>query len=254
MQNLTLIQSKLRAAGIHLLLSAIVASVVLYLMLYVWYPIGFFDFLGGGKIFYLMTAVDVCLGPLLTFIVYKVGKKTLKFDLSVIAAVQLLALLYGVHVMFAQRPVFNVFEKDLFKVTLASELTEKDLASAIRPEWRNLSISGPVIVAALSPTDRKERDEILQAAIAGKDWNVFPKLYVDYESQRTEVLKHSKPLAVLRDKSAHNAKVIDHFIEQQNNPESSFVYLPIVFTHISKSAILNSNTAEFIAVIDASDQ
>ena len=254
MQNLSLLQSKLRAAGIHLLISALVASVILLLMFYVWYPNGYFDFLGGGKIFYLITAVDVCLGPLLTFVVYKVGKKTLKFDLSVIGALQLAALLYGVHVMFAARPVFNVFAIDLFKVTLASELTDTDLLAAKRPEWRSLSITGPIVVAALGPTDPKEREEIMFAAVAGKDWNHFPKLYVDYQSQRDEVLKHAKPLSELRKKSSRNPAVIDHFIAKQSKPESSFVYLPIVYAYIVKTAVLDSSTAEFVAIIDATDQ
>lgn len=246
-------KSKFRAAGIHLVISALLASVVLLLMFFVWYPDGYFEFLGGGKIFYMIMAVDVSLGPLLTFVVYKVGKKTLKFDLAVIGVLQFAALFYGVSVMFAARPVFNVFEKDLFKVTLAAELSEKDLLTAKRPEWQHLSLSGPVLVAALAPTDPKDKEEITFAAVGGKDWNAFPRLYVDYKSQREVVLKQAKPLAVLRKKSLLNASAIDAFIAKQNLAESAFVYLPIVYAGTSMSAVLNASNAKFIRIIDASD-
>ena len=43
----------------------------------------------------LMIGVDVVIGPLLTLIVFDPKKKHLKFDLVVIAALQLAALAYG---------------------------------------------------------------------------------------------------------------------------------------------------------------
>ncbi len=47
------------------------------------------------EIFLLLLLIDVVLGPLLTLIVYKKGKRTLVMDLAVIAALQLAALTYG---------------------------------------------------------------------------------------------------------------------------------------------------------------
>jgi len=54
-------------------------------MILVWYPPPLFQLLGGFELLLLIVAVDIALGPLLTLVVFKSGKKRLKFDLSVIA-------------------------------------------------------------------------------------------------------------------------------------------------------------------------
>ena len=71
--------NKFKAAGIHLLLSISIAVLLLALMLGVWYPGSYFKLMGGGELIFLMAGIDVCLGPLLTFVVFKPHKKSLKF-------------------------------------------------------------------------------------------------------------------------------------------------------------------------------
>ena len=48
--------------------------------------------------------VAVVIGSLITLVIFDLKKKALKFDLSVIAALQLAALAYGCHVRFESRP------------------------------------------------------------------------------------------------------------------------------------------------------
>ena len=52
----------------------------------------------------MLLAIDVIVGPLLSLLVYKEGKKTLKMDLSIIVLVQILAMSYGVYVIAQSRP------------------------------------------------------------------------------------------------------------------------------------------------------
>ena len=84
--------SRWKASGIHLLLSAAIAVVVLTLMLMVWYPWPLFEAAGGSRLVFILVGVDVTLGPLITLVIFKSGKPGLKFDLTVIALVQLAAL------------------------------------------------------------------------------------------------------------------------------------------------------------------
>ena len=97
-----------QAAGAHLTLSAVIGATVLAAMLFVWYPEPFFDAVGGSRLILLLVGVDVVLGPLLTLVVYNPRKPRLRLDLSIIAVLQSAALIYGVHVMFAARPVYVV--------------------------------------------------------------------------------------------------------------------------------------------------
>ena len=65
-----------------------------------WYPEPTFGIVGVLPIMLLLIGVDLILGPLLTLIVYKHGKPGLKFDLSVIALVQVVsARLWRAHTL-----------------------------------------------------------------------------------------------------------------------------------------------------------
>ncbi len=74
--------SRWKAAGIHLSISILIGLVVGALLFGVWYPPPFFHAAGADMLVLLLVGVDVVLGPLLTLIVFKSGKRGLKFDLA----------------------------------------------------------------------------------------------------------------------------------------------------------------------------
>ncbi len=117
---------RIQAALIHLAISACVAALALGLVFKIWYPAPWADALGVGKIFLIILGVDLCLGPLLTLVVYKVGKSNLHNDLIVIACIQIAALLYGMHTVGLGRPAYLVFSKDRFDLVLAHEVYRVD--------------------------------------------------------------------------------------------------------------------------------
>ena len=67
---------------IHLSISLIIALSVVGLVFFAWYPTPLVIAVGVTQIFLMMLSIDVIVGPLLGLLVYKEGKKTLKFDLS----------------------------------------------------------------------------------------------------------------------------------------------------------------------------
>lgn len=242
--------NRFQATLIHLVISICIGLLVLALMLGLWYPNGYFGLMGGATLFYLILGVDVTLGPLLTLIVFKQGKKTLKFDLTTIVLMQLVALIYGANVLFNARPVFSVFEGDFFRVTKAFELDDKALSQAKNPLWRTKSLTGPVLVAAIAPTDSVAKQDMMLEALAGLDWNVFPKYYVDYNSQRNIALTNSKPLATLINEAPENKEKIDKFLNKHDATIEQFVYLPIISGFTVMTAVLDSKTADFFEVLE----
>ncbi|MEZ5729990.1 MAG: hypothetical protein R3E48_19625 [Burkholderiaceae bacterium] len=155
-----MLKNKLRAGGVHLLISATVVAVVVVLAWRVWYP-GYLSIAAGMlTMIGILAAVDIVLGPVCTFIVYRPGKQSLRFDLAVIAGVQLLALAYGVHAIYVARPAYIVFAIDRFEVVSAAELEPRQLKLA-SPEFRGLPRTGPRLVAARLPGDREERNALL---------------------------------------------------------------------------------------------
>lgn len=77
--------SRYKAASIHFLACLAVGLGTLALCWFVWYPAPMLIALGGHEIFLLVVGIDVVVGPLLTLVVFKAGKKSLNFDLAVIA-------------------------------------------------------------------------------------------------------------------------------------------------------------------------
>ena len=115
-----LIKEKLKASGIHLAISIFIFFGVLYLILVEWYPGVFFEAEGGWSGIKLMAAIQLVLGPCLTLIIFNhtKAKKEIVFDLSVIAIVQISALIWGGLQVYSARPVAMVmWEGSFYTVT-----------------------------------------------------------------------------------------------------------------------------------------
>jgi hypothetical protein len=118
------IGQRLRAAVIHLLLSAAVAALAALLVFAVWYPMPYRQISGGRDLFLLVVAVDVAIGPLITLAVFDRRKPRAELvrDMAVVAAMQLAALAYGLHTVAQARPAVVALEVDRLRVVRAIDL------------------------------------------------------------------------------------------------------------------------------------
>lgn len=220
--------SRWRAASIHLCISAVLAGIASALLLGIWYPPPYFSANGGKVLLTLLVGVDVCIGPLMTLVVFRSGKRGLKLDLAIIGLMQAVALAYGFHVILASRPVFMVAAVDRFELVAANELDPQDLAAATKPEWRKLSWAGPVLVATRRPQSTEEHNDLLFSGVAGKDVEKIPRFYVDYAAEAARLRDRAQPLQRLRAMHPAAAKVIDAQVARHGGDEAGIVWLPIV--------------------------
>lgn len=121
----------------HLSGSIIVGLLLIVLVFFIWYPAPLAAAEGVITILFMLLVVDVIIGPLLSLLVYKEGKKTLKMDLSIIILVQALALSYGVYAIAQSRPAWIVQSGWLFEVVPANAIDKKDQLQAQFPYHRN---------------------------------------------------------------------------------------------------------------------
>lgn len=162
----TLKQSgKIPAFLLHLGISAALVAMLAAVVYTIWYPPPYFLFDGGWNVMRLVILVDVVLGPLLTLVVFQRGKKGLKRDLGVIAAIQLAAFVYGAGLMMQYRPAFIVYaEKNFFSVPWPDIVPfTKDTA---RLEQMRSS-RGPALVVLDLPPDPAERQRLRLAVASG---------------------------------------------------------------------------------------
>lgn len=168
---------RLEAFFLHLGLSGVIAVLALLLVFKLWYPAPLHTAVGVTHIFLLLLLVDMILGPLLTLLVYKVGKKSLVFDLAVIAVLQLSALGYGLWTVAEGRPAWLVFNADRFDLVRVLDIDLRKLERAL-PEYRQPSWLGPRWVAAAPPSDNAERNDLIFEAVqGGSDLPQRPDLY-----------------------------------------------------------------------------
>jgi hypothetical protein len=240
--------SRWKAASIHLSISISVGLLVLALLFLVWYPQPYFDAAGGQQLVIILIGVDLVLGPMLTLVLFKSGKKGMLFDLCMIAVVQASALVYGLHVIAQARPVFIVAAVDRFNVVSANDLDPADLAKGKRPEFRSLSLTGPRLVAARLPTDVEKSNALVVSGLAGKDIEKLPEYYVPYDEEATSMLKRAKTADALRRSIPEAAPKFDAWLKSHDRTDADVAWLPIVARRASLTMLLDARTGK---VLDA---
>lgn len=193
----TRVFSRWQAAGLHLTASFTLAILAALLLFGVWYPQPYTQAAGADRLIMLLIGIDLVLGPLLTLIVYKHGKKGMAFDIAFIATVQVAALVYGMSVIAQSRPVFVVVSKDMTFLTTAIGVSDEDLAAAKEPAFGHRSWTGPVLVAAPEPDTAKGREELMESGLAGKDINALPRFFAPFAKAGAGVIRNSLPFGAL---------------------------------------------------------
>lgn len=242
--------SRWKAAGLHLLISVMVAALVGSLIYFVWYPPPYFRIAGGSTLMPLIMGVDVIIGPFLTLAVFKSGKKGLKFDLTVIALLQIAAFCYGMHTIAVARPVFVVAETDRFVVVAGNQLDDKDLADAKLPQFATRSWTGPQLVGVVVPKQGKDVFDLALSASAGKDIDKFPKYYVPYAQVADGLIAHAHPLIALIAKHPEQAQMVNRFVSHSGQTFANLVYLPLQGRLQSFTMVLSTQSRQPLAALD----
>jgi len=209
-----------QAAGTHLLICVAIAGVAIAVILGLWFPGPLFEAAGGLGLLYLLVGVDVVLGPLLTLVVFKSGKRGMKFDLAVIGTVQLAALIYGCSVVFLARPAFVAFVKDRFELVSVVDLDPAEVAKAKYPEFRSFSWTGPRLVAVDPPADPAGRQKLIELALSGVDVQSFPEYYVPYAERAPQVLAAAVSMEKFRKTEPVSARAADAWLASSGTKES----------------------------------
>lgn len=160
------LQPALQALLVNLLISVVLISLTLGLLVFWFFPYPFIAVDDVATASIMIIAVNLCIGPLLTFILYKPGKKGLLFDVISIAVLQLAALAYGLYAVYDSRPAYLVFYGDSFYLADHKQVDE----SVIADDRLKVGAWGrPKLVAAVLPGDTQQRMLIaLDSMASGK--------------------------------------------------------------------------------------
>ena len=228
----------------HLIISLIICSSILIFFIFTSYSWPLSKSVGFWNIAFILLAVDVVIGPLLSLMVYKIGKKSLKFDLSCIVVIQLVALLFGVYSIYEARPAWIVYSVDRFELIKNTDIYVSNFNS-IKSKYTKPSILRSQVVAVqLSKSKEQYQQDLSNAVFAGLTLSRQPERYVDYRLEQPEVIKSMLQLCML--KKYNSARLADKILNQYPNAHG---YTPLKASHIDMSVLIDKN-GEVIKIVD----
>lgn len=220
----TILKEKINALLIHLLLSTLIISSFMLLVFFVWYPYPFYITEGLSNIAIILIAVDLTLGPLLTFVVYKKGKKHLFFDLTIIALIQFSAFIYGAVIINQERPVYIAYVIDRYQ---SVHLSTVDIQTLKYPELKYSFFSSPIYIYTKLPSNPQERTDLMWSTISGgKDIDQLPEYYHPYKENLTIIgtkkLTYKKKLSESPELQKQLERIIN---KKQQNKDNIGLYI-----------------------------
>ncbi len=228
MTNISRFSSAARASAFHFSLSILVALLTAILVFHIWYPWPLYELVTGRELFRLVVGVDVVCGPLLTLVLWNPAKprRELTMDLSLVAAVQIIALAYGMYTVAIARPVHLVFETDRLRVVTASEIEAADLPQA-PPGLRDLPWTGPTLISLRAPRDSQELVESIDLSAAGKEPSLRPGWWQSYDLGLPQLLQRAKPVAQLAQVRHVQKPLLEEAVHKSGVSAKDLLWLPL---------------------------
>lgn len=242
-------------AYIHCLLSLAIASTVGGITFWLWYPTPFRQELDIVRIFLLLVAVDVIVGPLLTAIVCSEFKpsRLIKLDLAIIGVVQCAALAYGVYSIAFARPVYIAFEADRFRVVTAADLDALRLRNA--PEHlQHLPWTGPKAIAVATYDSGDPRFlQSLESALQGLHPAYQPNRWIDYSAKAEEIANVARTEKEIVRHNPHLESLIRAFENTNAHTRDELGFVPLVYdTPWRWAAVVSKNNGKVLGYAEVS--
>jgi hypothetical protein len=217
------------AFGVHIGMSAFLVGMAAIVVFIYLYPELLAYVSGVHEIFLMLFLIDVVLGPLITLIIFNKQKKELRRDLAIIGLIQVVALVYGMSVIYGARPVFVVFNSDRFDVVYANELDASNMERANYDEFRSLPCCGPQFISARLPNDAVKAKEIVMSAVSGgADVQQMPEYYLPLGAMKQEIIDRARPLDSLKNYNKDNLENVNKLIDYFLSKSDKVGYVPLV--------------------------
>jgi len=230
-----------RAALNHLWPSLLVLAAFAAVLFFVWYPYPFRQFAQSDRFALALVLAAIFVGPAMTWLVYKAGKRGLLLDLVVIVIIQTAAFGWGALSLYQNRPYFMVFTVDRFEVLSARDV---DFAWIRDARFLDKPFAAPVLLFANMPADPAAYQKLLREVMfEGKpDLQFRPEFWSLYSERIKAVLQKSRPLAELRDNRPDEGDAIDRLVHLHGGNIERLRFVPALF-----------RDGQFAVIIDADD-
>ncbi|MCO5111446.1 MAG: hypothetical protein M9929_11460 [Burkholderiaceae bacterium] len=236
------LQFALRFAIRHLALSAVVAAISAFWVFGSLYPEPLRKMQDVGSLFSLVLIVDAVCGPILTLLLASPLKSIRErwVDFSLVGAIQVLALIFGLHSLWVARPVVLAFEVDRLVIVTANEVQIEDLTRA--PEgMRQLPWQGLIKVNTRKALNSNEFMQSMEMGMQGISPSMRPSWWLPWSSASEEMKDRARPVLHLLEKHPQDEVALQAAIAKAGIPAQDLRYLPLT----------SSKAKEWIALLDS---
>ncbi len=247
-------KAKIKALLIHLLISLGIFLIIAGILIFYLFPSFYFGLSGGFRGLEMMFAIDMFIGPLLTLIVYN-PKKSMRetiLDFSVIALVQLSALVYGFYTVQTQHPKLLMLYQEANGAALPAYTVDGVDSLKDLPAGTDFTIEGvkTVMLVQKATVQSDPLSFDVMDIIKTKDAEAQPAVIFGYENP----LKYKKQLrkadAYFR-KRLQNEGFADELKNREKNHENT--WLLFIEGKYEGAYILLDENFKFIAKIGAKE-
>ena len=222
-----------------------IALFVVVLVFFIWYPVPLATAVGVTHIFLIILTIDIIVGPFLGLLVYKHGKKTLKFDLGVIILLQILALCYGVYSIEQGRPAWIAYNVDRFELVRKNEIITDHIEQAL-PQFQHPSWFKPQWVGVEFAKDANVRsDDLFAEALGGISIAQKPERYVDFYKTTTQLKQRTKNLKDLN--QYNDVEQVDRILLKY--PQATG-FVPLKSNAVDMTVLINKDTGEVVKIVN----
>ena len=239
--------SRLKAASWHLALTAGALAVVFVVARTLWYPRPLFAADGGWQAYGLLAGASLVLGPQLTLIVFRAGKKGLRLDLTLIAIAQVVAFVFGVHLLYTRRIQMVVYSQGAFHALDAAHIA---LIGAKGQALLRTLPARPAYVYVKLPHSKKAMLGVEIRTLQGeppvflRGWRYRPYT----AAERKQVLTHGYPFLALARSNRVAAAAIARF-RKHHRRLVHYVFVPLRGTYTSVMLVLDRSDGRVADVL-----
>lgn len=229
----------------HFFVSMGIALVWVGIVFFIWYPQPLAKALGVTHIFLMLVIIDVIVGPLLSLLVYKNGKKTLKFDLAIIILIQLSALCYGIYSILEGRPAWLVYTVDRFEIVRTNEIVQDNLKLA-KLQYQQPSWFKPQYVAIeFSKNIEQRNNDMLAEVLGGISIAQRPERYVELNKAKKQMQQRAQKLELLQ--QYNNKTDVEKILAKY--PQAT-AFFPLKASAVDMTILVNKEIGKVVEIVD----
>ena len=218
----TLPKSRSRFFLLRLALTALFLLILLGLVRFDWYPGLLLQLSGTARHLAVVAVAALVIGPGLSTLLYRPGKRGLRLDLVVVVIVEIAVISVVAFDLHQRRPYFAVFAVDRFELVMANEV---DWGNIRYDELRSKPFGFPRLVYAKLPDDPVAITTLIDEVVLGgaPDIDRRPEFWLPYP----EGVQSVREALIALDKTQNGAKAVNAWLKSDSLDAADFGYLPL---------------------------